>query len=105
MFLLGAAAVTGAPALEPMWLIPPATFVANDVKQSFRIPSRTWHDVVMAAVLVPQELFALMRAAWFGMSRSRVLSGPLNRLGVGAGRSGGTGVSGIWGQTPNSTHL
>ena len=73
MFLLAAAAVTGTLTLEPLWLIPPAIFVANDVKQSFRIPNRTWHDVLMAAALLPQELFAFMRAAWFGMSWSRVL--------------------------------
>lgn len=71
--LLVAGAVMGTLQLQPLWLIPPALFLANDVKQSFRIPHRTAADVLVAALLVPQELFAFMRAGWFLMAWSRVL--------------------------------
>ncbi|GAA1899383.1 glycosyltransferase family 2 protein [Lapillicoccus jejuensis] len=47
------------------WWLAPLVFVANDVKQSLRIPHRDRRDVLLAALLVPQEAFAWMRAAWF----------------------------------------
>ena len=47
--LLVAGVVMGTLQLQPLWLIPPALFLANDVKQSFRIPHRTPADVVVAA--------------------------------------------------------
>jgi biofilm PGA synthesis N-glycosyltransferase PgaC len=60
--------------LHPLWLLPPVIFVANDVRQSFRIPHCTAYDQVVAATLLPQELFAWMRAAWFAASWLEVLS-------------------------------
>jgi cellulose synthase/poly-beta-1,6-N-acetylglucosamine synthase-like glycosyltransferase len=69
-----AAVATGRFQLHPWWLLPPVVFVANDVRQSFRIPDRTVYDQVLAASLVPQELFAWMRAAWFGAAWAEVLS-------------------------------
>jgi poly-beta-1,6-N-acetyl-D-glucosamine synthase len=53
---------------EPEWLMAPVLFLANDVKQSLRIPRRQRADVVTAALLFPQEAFACMRAAWFTAS-------------------------------------
>jgi cellulose synthase/poly-beta-1,6-N-acetylglucosamine synthase-like glycosyltransferase len=66
-------AVFGNLRLNPWWLLPPIAFVANDIKQAFRIPHRDRGDIVVAALLLPQELFAFMRAGWFLNSWVRVL--------------------------------
>lgn len=60
---------------HPLWLIPPALFLASDVRQSFRIPHCEPADVVMAAMLLPQEAFAFMRAGWFLASWGQKLAG------------------------------
>lgn len=65
---------------HPVWLLPPLVFVANDVKQALRIPKRDGADVLTAALLVPQELFAFMRAGWFAASWGRVLGEKVFRL-------------------------
>jgi len=49
----------------PIWFLVPLLFIANDVKQALRIPDRDRWDVLLAAVLLPQEAFAWMRAGWF----------------------------------------
>lgn len=59
----------------PIWLLPTAVFVLNDTRQSLRIPHRDRTDVVLAALLLPQELFAWMRACWFLTAWFEVLSG------------------------------
>lgn len=51
--------------LQPLWLFMPVIFVANDLKAANRIPHRDWKDLLMAGLLIPQELFCWMRAAWF----------------------------------------
>jgi len=58
---------------NPVWLIPPLIFLANDVRQSFRIPRRQSADVLVAALLLPQEMFSFMRAAWFIAAWSQAL--------------------------------
>lgn len=73
ILLLLAAIATGNFVFHPAWLVPPVIFVANDVKQALRIPHVQPADVVVAALMVPQELFAFMRAAWFTASWSKVL--------------------------------
>lgn len=55
------------------WLLAPAVFILSDVKQALDIPHRDRWDLVVAAVLVPQELFAWMRAGWFVASWGEVL--------------------------------
>jgi cellulose synthase/poly-beta-1,6-N-acetylglucosamine synthase-like glycosyltransferase len=57
------------------WWAFPALFVLLDVRDAMRIPHRTKADVLMAAVLLPQEVFAWVRAAWFTWSWAQVLSG------------------------------
>jgi cellulose synthase/poly-beta-1,6-N-acetylglucosamine synthase-like glycosyltransferase len=57
------------------WWVFPAVFVAIDVRDALRIPHRTTADVLMAAALVPQEVFAWIRAAWFTWSWTQVLTG------------------------------
>ena len=75
--LLVAALFIGKLELHPLWLLPPVLFLMNDVRQSFRIPHCQPADVVVAALLLPQECFAVMRAGWFLASWTEVLSGRL----------------------------
>ena len=49
--------------------------MANDAKQALRIPDRDKLDLVLAATLVGQELFAWMRAGWFFAAWVEVLLG------------------------------
>jgi hypothetical protein len=58
---------------NPVWLLAPALFLVNDVKQALRIPHCEPADVAVAALLLPQELFAFMRAGWFLRSWGKVL--------------------------------
>lgn len=67
-------AALGTVHVQPLWLLPPLVFLANDVKQSFRIPHRDRGDVIVAALLIPQELFAFIRAGWFLRSWTYVLT-------------------------------
>jgi poly-beta-1,6-N-acetyl-D-glucosamine synthase len=62
-------------ALWKFWFIFPLLFAICDVREVWRVPHRTWADVVTAAFIVPQELFAFMRAAWFTWSWMEVLTG------------------------------
>jgi poly-beta-1,6-N-acetyl-D-glucosamine synthase len=57
------------------WLLPTVVFMANDAKQALRIPERDKLDVVLAATLVGQELFAWIRAGWFFAAWMEVLLG------------------------------
>jgi poly-beta-1,6-N-acetyl-D-glucosamine synthase len=61
--------------LMRFWWVLPALFVAMDVRESMRIPHRTKTDVLMAALLLPQEIFAWIRAGWFTWSWVQVLTG------------------------------
>ena len=67
------AMVLGLFRLDPIWLLPSLVFIADDVKQSLRIPHRDKWDVVIAAALLPQEIFAWIRAGWFTASWFSVL--------------------------------
>jgi cellulose synthase/poly-beta-1,6-N-acetylglucosamine synthase-like glycosyltransferase len=57
------------------WWVFPATFLVCDIREAFRVPHRTASDVLTAAALVPQEIFAWIRAAWFTWSWMEVLTG------------------------------
>jgi cellulose synthase/poly-beta-1,6-N-acetylglucosamine synthase-like glycosyltransferase len=57
------------------WWIFPAFFVLADVREAWRVPHRAVADVALAVLLVPQELFAWLRAAWFTWSWVEVLTG------------------------------
>lgn len=74
ILLTVAALLLGVFRFEPLWLIPPAFFLANDIRQSFRIPQRDAADVLVAALLLPQEAFAFLRAGWFAASWGQELS-------------------------------
>jgi cellulose synthase/poly-beta-1,6-N-acetylglucosamine synthase-like glycosyltransferase len=62
---------------NPIWLLLPLLFVGVDVKRAFRVPHRDKWDVILAALLVPQEIFAWMRAAWFCTSWLEVIVGKI----------------------------
>jgi cellulose synthase/poly-beta-1,6-N-acetylglucosamine synthase-like glycosyltransferase len=61
--------------LMKFWWVFPLLFAICDVREVWRVPHRTWADVLTAAFIVPQELFAFMRAAWFTWSWMEVLTG------------------------------
>jgi predicted membrane protein len=50
------------------WWILPLVFVAVDVKAAMRIPHRDKLDVLIAALIIPAEIFAWLWAAWFTKS-------------------------------------
>ena len=60
---------------HPIWLVCPVYFAVTDWIMAGRIPHRTWRDRVNAVALVPQDLFAYMRAGWFIYAWTEVLSG------------------------------
>lgn len=74
VLLTTVALVLGTLQFHPLWLIPPVLFLANDVRQSFRIPRCQAADVLVAALLIPQEAFAFLRAGWFAASWWQELS-------------------------------
>jgi len=69
------ALLLGVLTFHPVWLLLSVLFVANDVRQALRIPHRDRLDVVLAALLLPQEFFAWMRAAWFTAAWAEALVG------------------------------
>lgn len=60
-----------------LWALMPILFIANDLKAANRIPHRDWKDMLLAAALIPQELFCWMRAAWFCKAWYDVLVGKI----------------------------
>jgi hypothetical protein len=74
LFILGVA-LSGHVHVLKFWWIFPLVFVLCDVREAWRVPHRTGSDILMAAVLVPQEVFAWVRAAWFTWSWMEVLTG------------------------------
>ena len=60
---------------HPVWLLLTALFAANDVRQAMRIPHRDRGDVLLALLLLPQELFAWLRAGWFTAAWAEALVG------------------------------
>jgi cellulose synthase/poly-beta-1,6-N-acetylglucosamine synthase-like glycosyltransferase len=67
------ALITGTLFVHPLWLAAPLLFILSDVRQSLIIPHRDRWDIAVAASLIPQELFAWMRAGWFVVSWGEVL--------------------------------
>jgi cellulose synthase/poly-beta-1,6-N-acetylglucosamine synthase-like glycosyltransferase len=71
------ALVLGTYHFTPIWFAPTLIFILNDTKAALRIPHRDRKDVLLAALLVPQEIFAWMRAGWFLAAWWEVLLGRL----------------------------
>lgn len=63
--LLTVSALMGVLVLQPLWLLATLVFVAVEVRAAFRIPHRDKLDVFMAFMIIPSEIFATLRAAWF----------------------------------------
>jgi len=61
------------------WLLIPLIFIVSDTAQAYLIPHRDRKDIVLAATLIPQELFAWMRAGWFLAAWYEVLVGKITR--------------------------
>lgn len=66
-------ALTGTLYIHWIWFLAPVLFIASDVRSSLIVPHRDKWDVLVAAALIPQELFAWMRAGWFVASWGEVL--------------------------------
>jgi hypothetical protein len=58
-------------------LVLTATFCWIDAVHALRIPHRDRTDVLLALTLVPQELFAWLRAGWFVSAWCEVLASRL----------------------------
>lgn len=76
--LLWVSVIVGALALGVLnviwfWWVLPFLFITLDVKRALRIPHRTWKDVLVAATLLPNEVFMWLRAAWFAASWVHVI--------------------------------
>jgi cellulose synthase/poly-beta-1,6-N-acetylglucosamine synthase-like glycosyltransferase len=74
LFVLGFA-LSGHVHLFRFWWAFPIVFILCDVREAWRMPHRTASDVLTAATLLPQEIFAWIRAAWFTWSWVEVLTG------------------------------
>lgn len=58
-------AALGTLQLHAIWFAVPLLFIATDVRHALRVPHRDKRDVLLAALLLPQEAFAWLRAGWF----------------------------------------
>ncbi len=72
--LMLAALALGILHFDLIWIAPTAVFIANDTRHSLLVPHRDKWDVIMAALLIPQEIFAWLRAGWFLTSWWQVLT-------------------------------
>jgi cellulose synthase/poly-beta-1,6-N-acetylglucosamine synthase-like glycosyltransferase len=70
---------------HPMWFFAPLVFAANDVKQAMRIPKREPADIVVAALLIPQEILSWIRAAWYLCAWGKVLGRRVLHISYGDG--------------------
>lgn len=68
-------AVLGILTVHWIWFAVPLLFIATDVKHSLRVPHRDRRDVVLAALLLPQEASAWLRAGWFLRAWGECLAG------------------------------
>ncbi|MDB5184707.1 MAG: glycosyltransferase family 2 protein [Candidatus Saccharibacteria bacterium] len=65
VLLIIAATPYGSISHNILWILLPFLFIISDTAQAFLIPHRDRKDILLAASLVPQEIFAWMRAGWF----------------------------------------
>ena len=64
--LMAVLAITGHLQARILWFaIVPLLFVFGELMAALRIPHRNKWDVIYAVVILPQEVFAWLRAAWF----------------------------------------
>jgi cellulose synthase/poly-beta-1,6-N-acetylglucosamine synthase-like glycosyltransferase len=70
-----AGAATGMLRLSWTWWAFPAFFAAMEAVSARRIPDRDWRDVILAMILIPNEIFSWLRAGWFTWSWATVMAG------------------------------
>lgn len=76
--LMTVLAVTGHLHLHVLWfVVVPLLFVLGELVAALRIPHRDRRDVLCAVSIVPQEIFAWLRAGWFLAAWWEVLLGKL----------------------------
>ena len=79
-----------------LWVIPPAVAVLLNLKLAWRVPNRTTADLIGAVLLVPVELYLIMRvccatASWVNVLAGIKRDGWAQQVRRGAGRRGRTG--------------
>jgi cellulose synthase/poly-beta-1,6-N-acetylglucosamine synthase-like glycosyltransferase len=79
LLLIIAATPYGSISHSWLWLLIPVVFIVSDTAQAYLIPHHSRKDIVLAALLLPQEMFAWMRAGWFTAAWYEVLVGKLTR--------------------------
>lgn len=72
-FVVLALAVTHQFHWTPICYVLPFLFMANSLKQAFRIPHWDWKDIAIAMAFIPEELFIWMRCTWFVYSWCAVI--------------------------------
>jgi biofilm PGA synthesis N-glycosyltransferase PgaC len=77
--LIIAATPYGSLSHNMLWYLLPFLFIASDTVQAYLIPHRDKTDILIAAALIPQEIFAWMRAGWFSAAWYEVVIGKLTR--------------------------
>ncbi len=65
VMLLAASLSIHAFVFSPIWLIPPAVAILLNVRIAFSMKSRTWRDVLFAAIGLPAEIYMWLRAGHF----------------------------------------
>jgi len=75
LFLLFAALLAHNWIWNPLWLIPPAVAMILNLKLAWRVPNRTWKDLLTGVLLVPVELYLVFRIACTAASWVYVLAG------------------------------
>lgn len=73
-------AVTAQFHLSLIWFVAvPLLFIFGEVMGALRIPHRDRMDVLLSAIIVPQEIFAWLRAGWFVYAWWEVLKSKVTR--------------------------
>jgi biofilm PGA synthesis N-glycosyltransferase PgaC len=75
LFLLTASLMVHQYVWNWLWIIPPAVAVLLNLKLAWRVPNRTTADLIGAVLLVPVELYLIMRVCCATASWVNVLAG------------------------------
>ena len=75
LFLLTAALMVHQYRWSWLWAIPPAVAMLLNLKLAWRVPNRTMGDLIAAVLLVPVEIYLVVRVACATASWANVLAG------------------------------
>jgi poly-beta-1,6-N-acetyl-D-glucosamine synthase len=69
----------GAGGVSWLWLLVPAITISLSVKRTLRVPFHDRKDLLLALLVVPQEVYAWLQVGWFATSWIRVLAARITR--------------------------